>query len=75
MIPIVSNVQAAAAVSIAPLVIVGVLGLVTLVELARMLTQLRVGETQLLSARGATRSRLVRSAAIEGLVVAAPAAI
>jgi hypothetical protein len=75
MVPIVSNVQAAAAVSIAPLVIVGVLGLVTLVELARMLTQLRAGESQLLSARGATRRRLVLSAAAEGLVVAAPAAI
>jgi hypothetical protein len=75
MIPIVSNVQAAAAVSIAPLVIVGVLGFITLTELARMLTQLRAGESELLSARGATRQRAVLSAAAEGAVVVVPAAI
>jgi hypothetical protein len=72
--PLVGNVQAAAAVSIAPLVIVGVLGLVTLIALARMLTQLRDTETTLLRARGITRQRLVLGAALESAIVAVPAA-
>jgi ABC-type lipoprotein release transport system permease subunit len=75
MSPIVTNVQAAAAVSIAPLVIVAVLGIVTLTELARMLTQLRAGETDLLTARGATRRRLVVTAAVESAAVAVPGAV
>ena len=75
MTAIVGNVQAASAVSIAPLVIVGLLGLVTLIELARMLTQLREGETALLRARGATRQRLVFGAAVEAAIVSVPAAV
>jgi hypothetical protein len=74
MVPIVSNIQAATAVAIAPLVIVAVLGLVTLIELARMLSQFRAVENQLLRARGATRARLALSAAAEGAIVAIPAA-
>ncbi|MDQ1546854.1 MAG: hypothetical protein QOH69_1758 [Actinomycetota bacterium] len=72
---IVSNVQAASAVSIAPLVIVGLLGVVTLIELARMLSQLRDGETRLLRARGATRQRLVLGAAVEAAIISVPAAV
>ena len=74
MAPILSNVLAATAVSIAPLVIVALLGVITLTELARMLTQLRAGESELLRARGATRLRLVLGAAVEAVVVASPAA-
>lgn len=74
MAPILSNVLAATAVSIAPLVTVALLGVITLTELARMLTGLRAGESELLRARGATRLRLVAGAAIEGAVLAIPAA-
>jgi hypothetical protein len=74
MVPIINNVQAAAAVSTAPLVLVAVLGIVTLTELARMLGQLRSGETALLRARGATRRRLVLTTSAEATVIAVPAA-
>ncbi|HEY1532213.1 MAG TPA: ABC transporter permease [Galbitalea sp.] len=74
MAPILNNVLAATAVSVAPLVIVALLGVVTLTELARMLAQFRAGESELMRARGATRRRLVLSAALEGAVIAVPAA-
>ncbi|MEO6534128.1 MAG: FtsX-like permease family protein [Pseudolysinimonas sp.] len=72
--PIQKNMQAAAAVSTAPLIVVGLLGLITLIELAGMLNQLRSGETILLRARGTSSRRFVVESVIEGLVVAVPAA-
>jgi len=57
--PIQQNLQAAAAVSTAPLIVVALLGLITLIELAGMLGQLRTGETVLLRARG-TSARVDR---------------
>ena len=73
--PIERNVDAAAAVSVAPLLIVAVLGAVTLIELGRMLEQLRVDENALLRARGASRRRLAGTAAVEAAIAAAPAAV
>ena len=72
--PIQQNVQAAAAVSIAPLVVVALLGLITLIELAGMLVQLRSGETGLLRARGTSPRRFVAEGMMEGLLTAVPAA-
>ena len=74
LVPIQQNVQAAAAVSTAPLVVVALLGLITLVELAGMLTQLRSGETVLLRARGTSPRRFVAHGTMEGLLTAVPAA-
>jgi hypothetical protein len=68
--PIVQNVQSATAASTAPLVIVAVLGLIMLIELARLLEQLRAGENALLSARGATRARFVVVTVAEAAVAA-----
>jgi hypothetical protein len=72
--PIQQNLQAAAAVSTAPLIVVGLLGLLTLIELAGMLGQLRTGETILLRARGTSSRRFVVESAVEGVVTAVPAA-
>ena len=72
--PIQQNVQAAAAVSTAPLVVVALLGLITLIELAGMLVQLRSGETVLLRARGTSPWRFVAEGMMEGLLTAVPAA-
>ncbi|MEP6841888.1 MAG: hypothetical protein ABJA11_00110, partial [Pseudolysinimonas sp.] len=73
--PIQQNVVSAAAVSTAPLVVVAVLGIITLVELARMLDQLRAAENALVRARGASRRRSVLEAAAEGVLVAVPGAV
>ena len=72
--PIQQNVQAAAAVSTAPLVVVALLGLITLIELAGMLVQLRSAETGLLRARGTSARRFVGEAVVEGILAAVPAA-
>ncbi len=72
--PIQQNAVASTAVSTAPLVVVAVLGVVTLIELARMLDQLRAAENALVRARGASRRRVVIGAAVEGAIVALPAA-
>lgn len=74
MDPILRNIQSASAASTAPLVVVAVLGLVMLVELARMLEQLRTEENALLRARGASRRRFAIGTAVEATIVAAPAA-
>ena len=73
--PIERNVDAASAVSVAPLLIVAVLGGVTLIELGRMLEQLRADENALLRARGASRRRLALTAAAETAICAVPAAV
>lgn len=72
--PIQQNLQAAAAVSTAPLIVVALLGLITLIELAGMLGQFRAGETVLLRARGTSSRRFVVESAVEGIVTAVPAA-
>lgn len=72
--PIEQNLQAAAAVSTAPLIVVALLGLITLVELAGMLGQLRSGETTLLRARGTSSRRFVLESVVEGAATAVPAA-
>jgi len=72
--PIQQNLQAAAAVSTAPLIVVALLGLITLVELAGMLGQLRAGETILMRARGTSGRRFVVESAVEGVITAVPAA-
>lgn len=72
--PIIQNVASAIAAATAPLVIVGLLGLVMLRELARMLEQLRRGENALLRARGAGRARFVVGAGIEAACAAVPGA-
>jgi hypothetical protein len=72
--PIQQNVQSAAAVSAAPLVVVALLGLITLIEVSGMLQQLRLVETALLRARGTSRRRFIGQAIAEGLVTAVPAA-
>lgn len=72
--PIQQNLRAAAAVSTAPLIVVALLGLITLLELAGMLGQFRSGETVLLRARGTSPRRFVTESVVEGLVTATPAA-
>ncbi|MES1170658.1 MAG: hypothetical protein ABUL47_08225, partial [Leifsonia sp.] len=72
--PIQTNLRAAAAVSTVPLIVVALLGLITLLELAGMLAQLRSGETALLRARGTSPRRFVIDGVVEGLVTAVPAA-
>ena len=72
--PIQQNLQAATAVSTAPLIVVALLGLITLIELAGMLGQLRAGETILLRARGTSSRRFVVESAVEGVITAVPAA-
>jgi hypothetical protein len=74
MDPILRNIQSALAASTAPLVVVAVLGLVMLVELARMLEQLRTEENALLRARGATSRRFAIGTGVEATIVAVPAA-
>ncbi|HEY4152467.1 MAG TPA: hypothetical protein VGM38_04035, partial [Pseudolysinimonas sp.] len=74
MSPIQQNVQAAAAVSTAPLVVLAVLGVITMIELARMLEQLRSAENSLRRARGASTPRFVLEGAAEGAAVAIPGA-
>lgn len=73
--PIQQNVESAGAVSTAPLVVVAVLGIITLIELARMLDQLRTAENALVRARGESRRRFVLEAAAEGAVAAVPGAV
>lgn len=73
--PIQQNLQAATAVSTAPLIVVALLGLITLVELAGMLGQLRAAETVLLRARGTSSRRFVVESAVEGVLTAVPAAV
>jgi hypothetical protein len=74
MNPILRNIQSALAASTAPLVVVAVLGLVMLVELARMLEQLRTEENALLRARGASRRRFAVGTGVEAALVVIPAA-
>ncbi|MEP6842348.1 MAG: hypothetical protein ABJA11_02425 [Pseudolysinimonas sp.] len=74
MNPILRNIQSALAASTAPLVVVAVLGLVMLVELARMLEQLRTEENALLRARGGSRRRFALATGVEATVIAIPAA-
>jgi len=73
--PIQQNLRAAAAVSTAPLIVVGLLGLITLLELAGMLGQFRSGETVLLRARGTSPRRFLLESVVEGLITAVPAAV
>ncbi|HEU0206216.1 MAG TPA: FtsX-like permease family protein [Pseudolysinimonas sp.] len=73
--PIETDLQAAGAVSVAPLIVVALLGLMTLIELAGMLGQLRSGETTLLRARGTSTRRFVVESVVEGVVTAVPAAV
>jgi hypothetical protein len=75
MLPIERNVTAAGAASTAPLVVVGVLGLIMLVELSGMLEQLRAGEIALLRARGTSRRRLVIGTGVEAAISAIPGAV
>ena len=72
--PIQQNLEAAGAVSTAPLIVVALLGLITLIELAGMLGQLRAGETILMRARGTSSRRFVVESAVEGVITAVPAA-
>ncbi len=72
--PIQQNLRAAAAVSTAPLIVVALLGLITLLELAGMLGQFRAGETTLLRARGTSPRRFIAESVAEGVVTAVPAA-
>ena len=69
------NVTASAAVATTPLIVVGVLGLITLLGLGRMLEQLRGPENALLRARGATSRRLVLWTAAETAAAAVPGAL
>jgi len=73
--PVQQNLRAAAAVSTAPLIVVALLGLITLLELAGMLGQFRSGETALLRARGTSPRRFIVESVVEGVVTAVPAAV
>ena len=73
--PIQRNLRSAAAVSTAPLIVVALLGLITLLELAGMLALFRSGETVLLRARGTSPRRFIVESVVEGLVTAVPAAV
>jgi hypothetical protein len=74
LIPIERNVASASAAATAPLVVVAVLGLVMLLELARMLEQLRREENALVRARGAGRARFAIGTGAEATVAALPGA-
>lgn len=58
-----------------PAVLLGAIGLVALVELARLLVRVRMVETGVLRARGASAGRIAASTAVEAAVVAAPASV
>lgn len=66
---------AARALAPLPLLLLGVAGLVALVRLAALLAADRRRETTLLLARGASAAAVARSAALESIAVAAPAAV
>lgn len=57
-----------------PAVLLAVLGLIALIELARLLVRVRHGETSVLRARGASATRITRDAALDAALVGAPAA-
>lgn len=58
-----------------PLVLVGVIGVMAIVQLARLLTVARAAETALLRARGTSAGQLTVAAALEALAVALPASV
>lgn len=68
-------VRAASVVSAIPLVLVGAIGLITLVQLAGLLATARSRETRTLRARGASVLQLSVWAATESALVAVPAAL
>ncbi|THG30986.1 FtsX-like permease family protein [Naasia lichenicola] len=72
--PIERNVRSTAAVATAPLIVVGVLGLIMLLELARVLEQLRREENALLRARGTTDGQFELWAGAEAAAAVVPAA-
>jgi hypothetical protein len=72
--PLAQDVQSAIAASTAPLVVVAVLGLIMIIELARLLEQLRSEENSLLAARGASRARFAAVTGAEAAAVAVPGA-
>lgn len=57
-----------------PAVLLAVLGLIALIELARLLVRVRHDETSVLRARGASTARITRDAALDAALVGAPAA-
>lgn len=57
-----------------PAVLLAVLGLVALIELARLLVRVRHAETSVLRARGASAPRITRDAALDAALVGVPAA-
>jgi len=58
-----------------PAILAAVIGIIALVELARLLVGVRVIETGLLRSRGASALRLTRDAAAEAAIAAVPGAI
>lgn len=69
------SVNALGGVAPVPAILVGAIGLVTLVELARLLVNVRLIESSLLRSRGASAVRIAVSTALEALIVALPAAV
>ncbi|MEP6478769.1 MAG: FtsX-like permease family protein [Rhodoglobus sp.] len=70
-----SGSNAVRGISPVPLVLVGVIGVMAIVQLARLLTVARAAETALLRARGTSRRQLTVAAALEALAVSLPASI
>lgn len=66
---------ALAGVAPVPAVLLGALGLVALVELARLLVRVRMVETGVLRVRGASAARLSATTATEAAVLAIPASV
>lgn len=68
------SIGAVAGVAPVPVILSAVIGLIALVELARLLVGVRVVETGLLRSRGASAARLARDAAGEAALAAVPGA-
>jgi hypothetical protein len=70
-----SRAEAVRAVTPVALLLLGAIGVVTLAELARLLGAIRTEETALLRSRGASRRRIVLTAAVEAALVSALGAL
>jgi hypothetical protein len=68
------SIDALAGIAPVPAVLLGAIGIVALVELARLLVRVRIVETALLRSRGASPQRIMAGAAAEAAAVAIPAA-
>lgn len=70
-----NSVESVRGVSPVPLVLGGVIGLIALLQLARLLASIRADETTLLGARGRSRGQAASAAAIEAVAVVIPGAV